>query len=190
MVQGIKDLAVSQWFAGEYCADEILWQTVDEPDWDNGPPVSQLIAAKYYTRAITEHRGLGLNVTINTFFQVPFLAPIHNLCDILAGAEPTGVTLSLETNEDANVRHYAFVLPNGDRLVALWTNDEAVEDDPGVSATLTIPGSSAQKVIGVDVLSGFEQELIAGEENGNLVIRNPLWKDHAIISSFVHAACG
>ena len=48
LVQSIKDLATSQGFTGEYFADEMLWTTVDEPDWDNGPPVSQLIAAKYY----------------------------------------------------------------------------------------------------------------------------------------------
>ncbi|MCJ7433818.1 MAG: cellulase family glycosylhydrolase, partial [Anaerolineales bacterium] len=188
ILQGIKELAASQGFTGEYFADEILWRTVTEEGWDGGPPVSRLIAAKYYTRAITEHRGLGVNVTINTFFQVPFLAPIHNLCDMLAGAEPTDITLSLETNEDANVRYYAFALPNGDRLVALWTNDEAVEDDPGVSVTLTIPGSSAQKVIGVDVFNGFEQELITGAENGDLVIRDLLVKDYPIILRFLGTA--
>jgi hypothetical protein len=193
MVQGIKDLAVSQGFTGEYFADEILWTTQGEVHAENGPPVNQLIAAKYYTRAITEHRGLSLNVTINTFFIQPergwivgdALRPIRNLNDTLAGAEPTGVTLSVQTIEHANVRHYAFVLPNGDRLVALWTNDEAVEDDPGVNATLTIPGSSAQKVIGVDVVNSFEQELIAEAENGNLVIRNLLVKDYPIILRFV-----
>ncbi|MCJ7433431.1 MAG: hypothetical protein MUO77_08095, partial [Anaerolineales bacterium] len=186
ILQGIKELAASQGFTGEYFADEILWRTVTEEGWDGGPPVSRHIAAKYYTRAITMHRGLDVNVTINTFFQEPFLAPIHNLCDILAGAEPTDITLSL-ASEAANVRHYAFVLPNGDRLVALWTNDEAVEDDPGVSATLTIPGSSAQRVIGVDVFNGFEQELITGAENGDLVIRDLLVKDYPIILRFAES---
>jgi hypothetical protein len=179
MFQSIKDLAASQGFTGEYFVDEILWTTVDEENWDNGPPVSQLIAAKYYTRTITEHRGLGVNVTIQTFFQVPFLAPIHNLCDILAGAEPTDIALSLET--DANVRYYAFVLPNGERLVALWTNDVAVEEDYGVNATLTMSSFSAQSVIGIDVFHGFEQELITEMDNGDLVIRDLLVKDYPII---------
>jgi hypothetical protein len=180
MLQGIKDLAASQGFTGEYFVDEIMWTTVDEENWDNGPPVSQLIAAKYYTRTITEHRGLGVNVTINTFFQVPVLAPIHNLCDILAGVEPTEITLSVITSEDANVRYYTFILPDGGKLVAMWTNDEAVEDDPGVSATLTLSSFSAQKVIGIDVFHGFEQELITEMENGNLVIYNLLVKDYPI----------
>jgi hypothetical protein len=181
LFQSIKDLATSQGFTGEYFADEIMWTTVDEENWDNGPPSSHIIAAKYYTRTITEHRGLGINVTINTFFQAPYLAPIHNLADRLAGAEPTGILLSLVTSEDANVRYYSFILPDGDKLVALWTNDEAVENDPGISATLTIESISAQNVIGIDVFHGFEQELDTETENGNLVIRNLLVKDYPII---------
>jgi hypothetical protein len=181
LFQSIKDLATSQGFTGEYFADEIMWTTVDEENWDNGPPSSHIVAAKYYTRTITEHRGLGINVTINTFFQAPYLAPIHNLADRLAGAEPTGILLSLVTSEDANVRYYSFILPDGDKLVALWTNDEAVENDPGISATLTIESISAQNVIGIDVFHGFEQELDTETENGNLVIRNLLVKDYPII---------
>jgi hypothetical protein len=196
MVQGIKELATSQGFTGEYFAYDILWQTVDEPDWDNGPPVTPPIAAKYFTRAITENRGLGANVTINTWFLEPerknvpktALSPIHNLCDTLAGAEPTDMTLSLKTDEDANVRYYAFTLPDGDTLVALWTNDEAVEKDPGVSATLTFPGSSAQSVTGVDVFNGFEQELITETVGSDLVIRNLLVKDYPIILRFSAAS--
>lgn len=57
----------------------------------------------------------------------------------------------------------------------------AVEYDPGVPSTLTFPGTSAQKVIGIEVLHGFEQELIIEIENGNLVIRNFLIKDYPII---------
>jgi len=180
LVASIQELATQQGFQGEYFADEILWHTVDEEDWDNGPPVSQQIAAKYYTRTIAEHRGLGINVTINTFFQVPHVAPIRHLCNTLAGAEQTDTTLSV-ASERTNIRHYEFALPYGHKLVALWTNDEAVEDDPGVSATLTIPGSSALRVAGVDVLNGFEQGIEASEEDGNLVIRNLLVKDYPII---------
>jgi len=192
MVEEIKDSADSQGFTGEYFADEILWVTVDEPNWDNGPPVSQTIAAKYYTRAIAEHRGLGVNVTINTFFQEPFLTPIHNLCDILAGAEPIGIPAALQTSQAANVRYYAFALPDGDRIVALWTNDEAVEEDYGVSVIFTISslhveqyiGYSVQSVIGTDVFYGFEQELVTEQTNGNIVIRNLLVKDYPIFIRF------
>ncbi|MGB2964199.1 MAG: cellulase family glycosylhydrolase [Anaerolineales bacterium] len=180
LVQSIKDLATSQGFTGEYFADEMLWTTVDEPDWDNGPPVSQLIAAKYYTRTITEHRGLGVNVTIQTFFQVPFVEPIHNLADRLAGAEPADFPLSL-ASEAVNMRHYSFVLPNGDGLVALWTNGIPVEDDPGIETAITIPGFSAREVTGIDVLYGFEQELNFEVVDGALIINNLLIKDYPIL---------
>jgi hypothetical protein len=139
IVQEIRDLAASQGFTGEYFADELLWRTVTEEGWAGGPPVSLNIAAKYYVRAIVMHRGLDTNVTINSFFQQDDMAPIRNICHTMAGAEPTDLALSLESDAD-NVMHYAFALPDGDRLVALWTNGEAVEDDPGVSATLTITG--------------------------------------------------
>jgi parallel beta-helix repeat protein len=180
MVQGIKSLAASQGFTGEYFADDMLWSLTDEPNWDNGPPVSLPIAAKYYARAITEHRGLGTNVTINPFFQKPFLEPVANLCNLLAGAEPTTMALSLETGGGANLRYYAFELPGNDRLVALWTNDEAVEEDPGIKANLTFPGTSAHRVTGIDVFHGFEQDLAIETGGGNLVINDLRLKDYPV----------
>jgi hypothetical protein len=180
LLQGIKELAESQGFTGEYFADELLWATVTEEGWDGGPPLSRPIAARYYTRAIAMHRGLGVNVTINTFFQEPLLSPIHNLCVALAGAEPIDLLLSVES-EASNIVHYAFALPNGDKLVALWTNGEVVEDYPGASAAITIDNVSAQRVIGVDVYNGFEQELNAEAEDGNLVIRDLLIKDYPLL---------
>ncbi|MFN2302135.1 MAG: hypothetical protein ACK2TV_00230 [Anaerolineales bacterium] len=185
IVQGIKDLAASQGFEGEYFADELLWRTVTEEGFAGGPPLSRPVAAKYYTRAIAEHRGLGLNVTVNIFFQSPFLAPIHNLNDTLAGAEPTDIIISINTDEGANLRYYGFILPGGDKLVALWTNDEAVVDDPGVSATLTFPGFSNQSVTGIDIFNSFEQELVTERMGSDLVIRNLLVKDYPIILHFV-----
>ena len=57
MVAEMKARLASRGFEGEYFADEILWHTWDEPGYRNGPPVSKLIAAKYYLRTITEHRA-------------------------------------------------------------------------------------------------------------------------------------
>jgi hypothetical protein len=188
LVQSIKDLATSQGFTGEYYADEMMWTTVDEENWDNGPPSSQIIAAKYYVRTITEHRGLGVNVTINTFFQVPFVEPIHNICESLAGAEPSHLGLSVEISEDTNIRHYTFSLADDDKLIALWTNNIAVEEDFGFETRVTIPGISANKVIGIDVLYGFEQELNFGMVNGDLVIRNLLVRDYPLIIKLISDA--
>ena len=83
--------------------------------------------------------------------------------------------------EATNIRSYSFYLPNGDKLLALWTDGIAVDDDPGVEATLTLSGFSAQKVAGIDVLHGFEQQMMIDVVDGNLVIRNLLVKDYPII---------
>jgi hypothetical protein len=56
-----------------------------------------------------------------------------------------------------------------------------VDDDPGITTTLTLPGSSDQRATGIDVLYSFEQQVITDTEDGNLVIRNLLVKDYPII---------
>ena len=76
---------------------------------------------------------------------------------------------------------YTFSLSNGDHLTALWTDGVAVDDDPGIPATLTIPGFTEHTVTGIDVLHDFQQQLITNEEDGNLVIRDLLVKDYPII---------
>lgn len=57
----------------------------------------------------------------------------------------------------------------------------AVDDDPGQEANLTITDLSPQKVVGIDVLNGLEQELVTSTEDGNIVISNLLIKDYPII---------
>jgi len=79
---------------------------------------------------------------------------------------------------------FHFSLPNGNSLVVLWTNGAAVDDDPGVSATLILPYFSAKEVIGIDPLFGFEQQIITGAEDGNLVVHDLLIKDYPIILHF------
>jgi hypothetical protein len=182
LVREIQEFASSRGFTGEYFADEILWHTYDEPDWDNGPPINQFISAKYYLRTITEHRGLGVNVTINTFFQVPEMAAIRNLNNMLAGAEPAEIDLLLETSEDVKyLRSYAFSLPDGSTLVAFWKNGAAVEKDHGVGSTLTIKNFSADNAIGIDVVHGFRQELTTETGDSDLIIRNLQIKDYPIL---------
>ncbi len=82
------------------------------------------------------------------------------------------------------MRYYSFSLPNGDKLIALWIDGEAVDYYPGINTTVTLPDFVAQRVVGIDVLYGFEQELITSTEDGNTVIHNLLVKDYPIILSF------
>jgi hypothetical protein len=184
MVEGIKELAASQGFSGEFFADEVLWTTgVVEEDSDGGPTVSTNIAAKMYTRAIAEHRGLDVNLTINTFFQEGGLAPIQNINHTLAGTEPIDMEFSIE-GDTSDIRTYAFSLPDGDRLIALWNNGEVLENDPGIEVSLTIPGASGRETVGIDVFYGFEQELITEIGDDELIIRELLVRDYPIFIRF------
>lgn len=127
------------------------------------------------------HRGMDVIAGIVSWGDNPteeFV--VRNLCTIMAGAEPVSLSLEIES-EATNIMSYSFSLPNGDRLMAFWTDSVAVDDDTGIEATLTIPGVSAQKVIGIDVLNGFEQEIVANIKDGNLVIQNLLVRDYPII---------
>ena len=187
LVEEIKARLAAKGFDGEYFADELLWHTWDEPGYRNGPPVSKTIAAKYFLRTITEHRGLDVNVTINTFFQEPEMEAIRNLNNVLAGAEPTdGLEVTLDTSEEVPyLRKYTFTLPNGDALLAVWRNGPATEDDIGILSTLTIADVSASSVTGINVFDGFEQELNFETEDNNLLIHDLSLKDFPIFIKIV-----
>ena len=128
--------------------------------------------------------NLGMDVTVSQHghdpTQAQLFCTIQNLCTVMAGAKPVSVPIEIQS-EATNIKSYSFSLSNGDRLLALWTDGVAVDADPGIEATLTLPGFSAQKVVGIDVLHGFEQELITNVEDGNLVICNLLVKDYPIM---------
>jgi len=66
-------------------------------------------------------------------------------------------------------------------LIALWNDGVAVDADPGTPATLTIPGYAGYAATGIDVLHGFQQQLLTSEEDGDLIIRDLLVKDYPII---------
>ena len=126
---------------------------------------------------------LGMDVTVSQCLLTNKPQLFHtrqNLCTIMTGVEPVSLSIEIESNAE-NIKSYAFSLPNGDKLLALWTDGVAVDNDPGIEATLTLPGFSAQKVIGIDVLNGFVQQMITSVEGGNLVISNLLVRDYPII---------
>jgi hypothetical protein len=190
LVQEIKDVASAHGFKGEYRGDELLWRSPDCFWCYPGDPLdSNVVAAKNYGRGIVMH--LGMDVTAGTgglsdlrresFFTV------QNLSTVMAGAKPASLPVERQS-EATNISSYGFSLPNGDRLFALWTDGVAVDDDPGVRATLTFTGLSGQKVTGIDVLHGFEQQLMTDSEGGNLIIRDLLVKDYPIILRLAHVA--
>jgi hypothetical protein len=182
IVQEIKDTAVAHGFKGEFIADELNWRSPLVPHPSEPGVYSETACAKYFARGIV--RNLGMDVTVGVG-GISNIRPIHystvqNLCTIMAGAEPIDLPSEIQS-EATKVRSYAFSLPNGDKLFALWTDGVAVDNDPGVEATVTLTDLSEYKVMGIDVLNSFQQELVTSTEDGNLVINNLLVKDYPII---------
>jgi hypothetical protein len=178
IVQEIKRTASAHGFQGVYWGTEITWCSEEFPwchpaDQPWGQQKTDLLAAKYLARWIVWHHGMDVGVSVGGYQpDSPWSYPtIRNLNTVMAGNKP--IDLAVEIESDAtNIMSFGFSLPNGDRLFAMWTDGVAVDDDPGIPATLTFPGTSAQKVIGIDVLHGFERELIIEMVDGHLVIRD------------------
>ncbi len=128
--------------------------------------------------------NLGMDVSVGTVLDTDdepvAFSVVRNISTIMAGANP--INLHVEVQSEAfTIKTYSFSLPNGDRLVALWTDGVAVDDDPGIPSTVTLSGFSGWTATGLDVLHGFEQQLITTSETGNLVIQNFLIKDYPIL---------
>jgi hypothetical protein len=100
----------------------------------------------------------------------------------MAGAEPVTMTLPIQIQTTiTNTRSYTFTMPTGDHLLALWSDGVAVDEDPGITVTLTLPGFWDERVTGVDVLHGFEQPIIASAEDGALLVEDLLVRDYPLI---------
>jgi len=185
LVRRIKDAAWAQGFEGEFMATVLVYRTPFNPQpfgtepWEHTP----MQAAKYFARGIVLHLGLdvGVGPSAELFWQItPVITTIANLCTALAGHEAIDLAVSIDIDY-APTAYCAFRYPNGDRMLAVWTDSDAQDDDPGVPATVTFPGLVAQTVTGIDVLSGFEQELISETDGANTIVRDVLVKDYPIL---------
>jgi hypothetical protein len=186
IVQHIKDLASAHGFDGEYQGNELGFRSTGTATPEMPCLPTETAAAKYSSRLIVMH--LGIDVAVH---YVGFAGKIlPNLCTVMAGALPAALPVQIQTTT-TNTVSYTFSLPNDEYLVALWTNGVAAEYDPGITATVTmsglaghtgtLPGFTDHTVTAVDVLHGFQQQLITSEEDGNLVIRDLLVKDYPTI---------
>ena len=189
IVGNIKDMAAASGFQGEFWGTDISWWILGDPNGPNDEVNShtEIQAAKYFARVTLTHLGLGLRVGVegvHSRMRQPW-ETMRILTTAMAGASPVNLAQEIESEAD-NIASYGFTLPNGDRLFALWNDDAAVDDDPGAGSTLTFPDLAAQRVVGIDVLNGFEQELTTETENGDLVIRNLLVKDYPIILRLIN----
>ena len=187
LVGDIKQVAAAAGFTGEYFVAEMMWRTPLEPHETEPYGFTDISGAKYYARAITIHRGLGITTGV-AFTQDQHGRPrshgvIRALCTVLAGAQPADLPVDIQSGA-GNIKHYGFAWPNGDKLLALWTDGAAVEDAPGVNAVITLAGLAPRRITAIDVLHGVEQELNGSLVNGNLVLRGVLVRDYPVMLKF------
>jgi hypothetical protein len=173
----IKSIATAHGFRGEFIADELRFET-RTPSLTGPCAMFDRTAGKYYVREIVHHLGedVATGIVWNGDTQIQV---VNRLGTLMAGAR--AAPFPVEITSPSGVVSYTFTLPSGDQLVAIWNNVDIADEDTAVVTTLTFPGLSAQRVTGIDVLNGFEQELAIENENGNLVIRNLLVKDYPIL---------
>jgi len=181
LVRRMKQEAAAHGFKGEWIAEEMCWTTAKNPSVHDPWQYTEIVAAKYYARAIVMHLGMDVRAGIGGDYSLdPMLRVVQNLCTVMAGNKPT--TLQLEIQNDAGrMASYTFSLPNRDRLIALWNDNAAVDHDRGESSTLIVKGFAARKVTAIDVLYSSEQEMKTETEGRDLIIRNLLVKDYPII---------
>lgn len=181
IVRHLIDLTRSHGFSGEFEADEVTWWTIGE---ENDQPwrYSALHAAKYYARSILLHLGMDVTICVGGSDKRPVLGPtIQNLCTVMAGHEAIDMPVAIDIETDSPVAYCAFRYPNGGRMLAVWTDGIAQDEDPGVPATITFEGLAAGSAAGIDVLHGFEQELVFEIDGDDTIVRDLLVKDYPIL---------
>ncbi len=182
----IKDTASAHRFKGVYEADELTWFTEEGNNWDGwSKRYGDAVAAKYTARAIVMHLGMDVAAGIGSalLFDSNWRATpemVGYLSTILAGAKAIDAPVKI-ISEASDIVSYVFSMPDGSTLIAYWRDGMAKDDDPGMKASLSLPGMNIQDARAMDIMNGFEQELEISDENGAPMIQNLLIKDYPII---------
>jgi len=183
LLQDVKETAWARGFSGEFIGSEGNYSpNVPQDLQDRVPTYSKLRAGIYASRGNLTNLGLGFSGGIYgiTSNDGPAYTMICNLDTIFAGAQPREVKVEIQSNAE-RIRNYGFSLPNGDSLLAIWTDGVAKEFDPGEKANIRIAGFPNYTVTAIDILNNMEQEIVSTTEQGSLIIENLLIKDYPII---------
>lgn len=185
IVADIKDTAAANGFAGEFWSTEITWC---DSSFDTGcpraePPLSDVQVAKYYARSIVLHLGMDIGTSYKTYRDTSgpiTFATFGRLHTLLAGTSPGDVDAAIDS-EATDIATAAFATPSGDKLLALWIDQAASDDDPRPAATLTVHGMAGRTATGFDVVGGVQQQLVVTADGADLVIPDLLITDAPII---------
>lgn len=191
IIEEIKQTATENGFQGEFWGTDIGYCSMEyQPcgiDHEQEKQETDKAVAKYLARLFVIQMGLDVGVGWESIQDIsqPWSYPtLRNLNTILSETTPTELMVEIE-NEPPHTATYAFLLPDGKILVAVWSDGNLESDDyQGAPATLNIKNMSAQSVIGIDALYGYNQELITEEEGGSLLINNLLILDYPILIYF------
>ncbi|MBI9043630.1 MAG: hypothetical protein JEZ06_04045 [Anaerolineaceae bacterium] len=178
MVNEIMETAAANGFVGTYHADELSWLT--SAVGGSSKAYSLVVANKYFSRSALMHLGLGIDIVATGPYFI-----LGNLCTTMSGVEPVDLPIEIQS-KTKTIESATFSLPEGGYLVALWTDGIAVEVDPGVETSLTIPEIYAGEATVVDILNGVEQDLIFNNVGGSLIIEDLLVKDYPILIKIVN----
>jgi len=182
IVREFKATAEAHGFIGEYIADGLNWRTQATYSEEEPWIYSAVQAAKYYARGLVMH--LGMNITAEIFGwarDTEIAESVRRLCTAMAGHEAIDMPVQVDIDYPGPVAYCSFRYPNGDRMLAIWTDGIAQDEDPGVPATIEFPSLVASSVTGIDVLHGFQQELTFEVEKDTTVVRNVLVKDYPVL---------
>ncbi len=183
LIRQVRETAEPHGFRGEIFADELTWRTSRNPNPYEPWTFTDIVAAKYYARGtlatlgLDAHAGIGGTEPGNPLIQMQV---VRNLCTVMAGNESIDMPVEIDINFEPT-SYCAFRCPNGDRILAVWTDGIAQNEDPGVPATIKFPGLAAGTVTGIDVLHGFEQDLVFETDGEATIIRDLLVKDYPIL---------
>jgi len=180
LIRQIKSVAESNGFEGEYFADEMSWRTEHNRHFAEVWEYSEIQAAKYYGRGIVMNQGMDLWTGIGEEDIEPIQQMVRNLGRILSGATPIDIMTEIEVDFDGPVSYCAFKYANGDKILAVWTDSAAKDDDPAYPSTIKLPELSTANVTGVDPFYGVEQKLVFHVNGQDTIIENVLIKDYPI----------
>jgi len=190
LVQSLMSTARAHGFHGEFRADELIWRTpataIPDQPWPH--PSTERRAAKHYARGFITNLGLGIAVSQHGVeewggrsgaFEV-----VQNLATIMAAHTAIDIPASVDI-KGVPVAKYGFRFPNGDLLFAVWNDGIPTDDDQGRPCTIRFPSLSATRLLGIDVLNGFEQELLFEQSENGIDVRGFSLKDYPILIRIV-----
>jgi len=191
LVRGWRRIAEGNGFDGTFQGDELNWLTPDRQSptqpWPN--EYTERVCAKYFARGILTHLGLVDATSVILLGNKPLVfGAIQSLCTAMAGNESIDMPVEIDIDYEGPVAYCSFRYPNGDRMLAVWTDGVAQDEESVAAATITFPGLAAGSVTGIDVLHGFEQELVFEIVGEDTTIRDLLVKDYPILLRMSAAA--